>query len=54
MLVLPLISVVAEASMLSDAGALMSLIGKWFTFWAVGVRFAASQSTRVPTCSRRA
>jgi hypothetical protein len=38
MLVLPLISVVAEASMLSDAGALMSLIGKWFTFWAVGVR----------------
>jgi hypothetical protein len=38
MLVLPLISVAAEAPMLPDAGALMGLIGKWFTFWAVGVR----------------
>jgi hypothetical protein len=38
MLVLPLISVAAEAPMLPDAGALMGLIGKWFTFWGVGVR----------------
>jgi hypothetical protein len=38
MLVLPLLSVAAEAPMLPDAGALMGLIGKWFTFWGVGVR----------------
>lgn len=38
MLVLPLLSVAAQAPMLPDAGALMGLIGKWFTFWAVGVR----------------
>ena len=38
MLVLPLISVAAQASMLPDAGALMGLVGKWFTFWAVDVR----------------
>jgi hypothetical protein len=38
MLVLPLLSVAAEAPMLPDAGALMGLVGKWFTFWAVGVR----------------
>jgi hypothetical protein len=38
MLVLPLISVAAEVPMLPDATALMGLIGKWFTFWAVGVR----------------
>jgi hypothetical protein len=36
--VLPLLSVAAEAPMLPDAGALMGLVGKWFTFWAVGVR----------------
>jgi hypothetical protein len=38
MLVLPLLSVAAQTSMLPDAGALMGLIGKWFTFWGVGVR----------------
>lgn len=38
MLVLPLISVAAQAPMLPDIGALMGLIGKWFTFWGVGVR----------------
>jgi hypothetical protein len=38
MLVLPLISVAVEAWMLPDAGGLMGLIGKWFTFWGVGVR----------------
>jgi hypothetical protein len=38
MLVLPLVSVAAETSMLPDASALMGLVGKWFTFWGVGVR----------------
>jgi hypothetical protein len=38
MLVLPLLSVAAQASMLPDTAALMGLIGKWFTFWGVGVR----------------
>jgi hypothetical protein len=38
MLVLPLFSVAAQASMLPDTAALMGLIGKWFTFWGVGVR----------------
>jgi uncharacterized protein DUF6790 len=38
MLVLPLLSVAAQAPMLPDAAALMGLVGKWFTFWGVGVR----------------
>lgn len=38
MLVLPLLSVAAETPMLPDAAAMMPLIGKWFTFWGVGVR----------------
>ena len=38
MLVLPLLSVAAQTSMLPDAAALMGLVGKWFTFWGVGVR----------------
>ena len=38
MLVLPLISVAAQTSMLPDPAALMGLVGKWFTFWGVGVR----------------
>ena len=38
MLVLPLLSVSAQTSMLPDAAALMGLVGKWFTFWGVGVR----------------
>jgi hypothetical protein len=36
--VLPLLSMAAQVSMLPDAAALMGLIGKWFTFWGVGVR----------------
>jgi hypothetical protein len=38
MLVLPLLSVAAQTSMLPDAAVLMGLVGKWFTFWGVGVR----------------
>ena len=38
MLVLPLLSVAAQAQMLPDAAALIGLVGKWFTFWGVGVR----------------
>ena len=47
MLVLPLLSVAAEAPMLPDAGALMGLIGKWFTFWGVGVRLFLAGSMQV-------
>lgn len=47
MLVLPLISVAAEAPMLPDAAALMGLIGKWFTFWAVGVRLLLAGVSQV-------
>jgi|SRR3990170_227014 hypothetical protein len=47
MLVLPLISVAAEAPMLPDAGALMGLIGKWFTFWGVGVRLFLAGAMQV-------
>jgi hypothetical protein len=38
MLVLPVVSVVTEALASSGLPDLMLLIGKWFTFWAVGVR----------------
>jgi hypothetical protein len=38
MLVLPVASVVVEALSSPGAPDLMLLIGKWFTFWAVGVR----------------
>lgn len=45
LLVLPSVSVVAEALLAPGGAALMMLIGKWFTFWAVGVRlFAAGVS----------
>jgi len=47
MLVLPLLSVAAEAPMLPDSGALMGLIGKWFTFWAVGVRLLLAGLSQV-------
>jgi hypothetical protein len=38
MLVLPMASIVAEVLLHQGAGDLVLLIGKWFTFWAVGVR----------------
>jgi uncharacterized protein DUF6790 len=47
MFVLPLLSVAAEAPMLPDAAALMALVGKWFTFWAVGVRLFLAGMTQV-------
>jgi hypothetical protein len=48
MLVLPLISVAAQAPMLPDAAALMGLVGKWFTFWGVGVRLFLAGLNQVP------
>ena len=33
--------------MLPDAGALMGLIGKWFTFWGVGVRLFLAGAMQV-------
>ncbi len=39
MFVLPLLSIAADASGAS-AAALMPLVGKWFVFWAVGVRLS--------------
>lgn len=38
MLVLPAASVIVEALRLGGAADIMLLIGKWFVFWAVGVR----------------
>jgi hypothetical protein len=38
MLVLPAVSVAVEALRSPGAADLMLLIGKWFTFWAVGAR----------------
>jgi hypothetical protein len=38
LLVLPAVSVAIEALTYPGAAPLMALIGKWFTFWAVGVR----------------
>lgn len=38
MLLLPAASVFVEALRLSGAADIMLLIGKWFVFWAVGVR----------------
>jgi hypothetical protein len=40
MLVAPLGAIVIEHSLLHSAAPLMSLVGKWFVFWAVGVRLA--------------
>jgi hypothetical protein len=36
--VLPVGSIVIDALWLRDGAELMFLIGKWFVFWAVGVR----------------
>jgi hypothetical protein len=38
MLVLPAVSVALEALRTPGGADLMALIGKWFTFWAVGAR----------------
>jgi hypothetical protein len=40
MLVAPLGTIVIEHSLLHSAAPLMSLVGKWYVFWAVGVRLA--------------
>jgi hypothetical protein len=40
MLAAPVGAVVIEHSLLHAAAPLMSLVGKWFVFWAVGVRLA--------------
>ena len=38
MFILPLGSIAAEASLSAVAPAALLLVGKWFVFWAVGVR----------------
>jgi len=40
MLAAPLGAIAIEHSVLHSAAPLMSLVGKWFIFWAVGVRLA--------------
>jgi predicted phage tail protein len=40
MLAAPLGAIVIEHSFLQRAAPVMSLIGKWFVLWAVGVRLA--------------
>jgi hypothetical protein len=49
MLVLPAVSVAIEALRTPGGADLMALVGKWFTFWAVGARLflaGATQSLR--------
>lgn len=38
MFVCPALSVAVEVSVNNDHGALIDVVGKWFVFWAVGVR----------------
>jgi hypothetical protein len=40
MLAAPLGAIVIEHSFLHSGAAIMALVGKWFVFWAVGVRLA--------------
>jgi hypothetical protein len=40
LLVIPAASVILEALFYPGAATLMALIGKWFTFWGVGVRLS--------------
>jgi uncharacterized protein DUF6790 len=47
MLVLPMVSIAAEALLHQEVGDLGSLVGKWFTFWAVGVRLFTAGMTQV-------
>lgn len=46
-LLLPAFSVFHERHLLSSNAALLPLIGKWFVFWAVGVRFASAGISQV-------
>jgi hypothetical protein len=36
--VFPMASVIAEATLSSNGASIIFLVGKWFAFWAVGVR----------------
>jgi hypothetical protein len=47
LLVLPVISVTAEATLSQHASSLEFLIGKWFVFWAVGVRLFIAGARQV-------
>jgi len=38
LLVLPAVSVVLEAAFSPHAESIMGLVGKWYVFWAVGIR----------------
>ena len=38
LLIFPVISVITEAALSHHSQSIMFLIGKWFVFWAVGVR----------------
>jgi hypothetical protein len=38
LLLLPIGSVIAEALLHPHAASVMTLVGKWFVFWAVGIR----------------
>ncbi len=42
MLAAPLGAIAIEHSLLHSATAMMALVGKWFVFWAVGVRLAVA------------
>jgi hypothetical protein len=46
MLAAPVASIVFEHSFLHSSAPLMSLVGKWFVFWAVGVRLALAGLTQ--------
>jgi hypothetical protein len=49
MLVLPVASAVAEFLMTQGAAGWLALIGKWFVFWAVGIRLAVAGVRQVLT-----
>ena len=38
MFILPIVSIIAEAGLSAAPQAMIVLIGKWFVFWAVGIR----------------
>jgi len=38
MLVLPLISIGIDAAFFAETDSLLALMGKWFVFWALGIR----------------
>lgn len=40
MLVLPLISMGVDVALFAEAGSVVALMGKWFVFWALGIRLA--------------